>query len=55
LDQLSAAWRDAPPDARAAVEDAAAAARDQPSTESVAALWAALADAGLTDPDQPRT
>lgn len=54
LDQLGAAWRDAPPDARAAVEAAAATARDTPSAETVAALMEALATAGLTDPDQPR-
>ncbi|MET8605687.1 hypothetical protein ABZV92_19310 [Streptomyces rubiginosohelvolus] len=50
LDQMAACWRDAAPEAKKAVGDAAASLRTSPSPDSVTNLFGALEQAGLYDP-----
>ncbi|WP_217230773.1 hypothetical protein [Streptomyces anulatus] len=52
LDQMAACWRDADPEAKKAVGDAAAALQTSLSPDSVAGLFDALEQAGLYDPSK---
>lgn len=53
LDQLTAQWRDLPPEQAAAVVSAAHALRDAPSDPAAADLFTALQQAGLDTAPKP--
>ncbi|QYA98267.1 hypothetical protein KZO11_34070 [Streptomyces anulatus] len=52
LDQIAACWRDADPEAKEAVGDAAAALQASPSLDSVTGLLDALEQAGMYYPSK---